>query len=121
MNDLAIDWHPTGSRHICFPPPVGTDEDYIVLMTKENESKLLDTWLDYDGDPARIPDIYKENTPAFMSFRFGEYNLIVTQSQDFYERFVKATRMAKTLNLLNKKDRVVLFQKILYGVDINPV
>lgn len=33
----------TGSRVICSPPPEGTDEDYILLVKKDNLSKLIET------------------------------------------------------------------------------
>jgi len=49
--------------------------------------------------------------------RKGEINLIITTSKDFFDKFVKATEMAKEQNLLLKDERITLFQKILYNND----
>lgn len=45
----------------------------------------------------------------------GDVNLIVTQDNKFYDRFMAATSVAKRLNLLDKADRIALFQAVLYG------
>lgn len=45
----------------------------------------------------------------FQAFRKGEENWIVTEDEEFYTSYVKATEGAKALNLLNKEDRIKLF------------
>jgi hypothetical protein len=52
---------------------------------------------------------------VFVSLRSGDVNLIVTSDARFAARFLVATRLATQLNLLNKNDRVALFQAVLYG------
>lgn len=42
-------------------------------------------------------------------------NLIITSSQVFHQRFLAASSVAKRLNLLEKSDRIALFQAVLYG------
>ncbi|MNF99067.1 hypothetical protein D3C84_819530 [compost metagenome] len=59
---------------------------------------------------------YMANTPmSFQSFTLDDLNLIVTFDPEFYRRFMAATGVAKHLNLLDKQDRVTLFQAVLYG------
>ena len=104
---------PTGSRRICNPPPEGSDMDWIVLA----ESESLYGWLTQRG--WEVEGGYAVSGTAcegdFRSFRKEEINLIVTSKRDFYNAFSLATKVARRLNLLEKKDRVVLFQAILYG------
>lgn len=113
---LALGMSLTGSRAICNPAPTDTDEDYIVLVADIHE--FLD-WADkkttfetnteeYDADKRQL---------NFISFKRSEdrVNLIVTDLIGFYDKFVKATEIAKERNLLIKAERVKLFQEILYG------
>ena len=103
----------TGSRVICNPPPADTDEDWIVLA----ESEKLYSWLISQGWEMEGDYVFSETVDEgdFRSFRKEEINLIVTSKRDFYNAFSLATKVARRLNLLEKKDRVVLFQAILYG------
>jgi hypothetical protein len=102
-----------GSRVTCDPAP--TDTDYDILALVENIDQAIgvlgDTWetQGYMIDPS----LRTEN--RFLSTKKDGINLIITQSEIFYERFILATGVAKLFNLLDKKDRVKLFQFILYG------
>uniref|UniRef100_UPI0019CFC5DE hypothetical protein n=1 Tax=Xanthomonas vesicatoria TaxID=56460 RepID=UPI0019CFC5DE len=51
---------------------------------------------------------------VFLSWRKGDENYLITEDEEFYNRFVKATDLAKLLNLQNKAHRIALFQAILY-------
>jgi len=51
----------------------------------------------------------------FSSYEKGNINLIVTEDYGFYNKFIAATSVAKRLNLLEKDDRVALFQAVLYA------
>lgn len=105
-------WQPTGSREICNPPPMDTDEDYIVLT---GSLKAFESWAVSCGwsrtNAAR--EGYPES--GFNTFRMGILNLIVTEDQDFYNDFVLATRVCKLLNVMDKSKRIGLFQGVLYG------
>jgi hypothetical protein len=102
-----------GSRITCDPAPTDTDYDILVLVENLDQSiKVLgDEWeiQGYMIDPS----LRHEN--RFLSTKKDGINLIITQSEVFYERFMLATGVAKLFNLLDKKDRVRLFQFILYG------
>lgn len=60
---------------------------------------------------------YSSPRNVFTSYRLGELNVIATDKPKFYDDFLLATRLAKRFNLLDKKDRVALFQAILYKND----
>lgn len=102
-------WHKVGSTETCNPPPIDTDIDFILLFPDRKYTSLMKGYsLDGSGH-------YEPSEGEFSSWRKGKINLICTDSLQFYQRFLTATKVAKHLNLLDKKDRVVLFQAILYG------
>lgn len=107
-----------GSRVTCNPPPIDTDCDWLVLIDRERETEFMealstDQW-ELGGS---LPDEMNETPPSdrFMSFTKGEDNIIMTNSSIFYRRFMAATSVAKRLNLMNKDDRIALFQAVLYA------
>ena len=100
----------TGSRYICQPAPTNTDEDYIALMPSGMEVALELAGFVMNTDPEKYQEM-----PDFLAFRCGEFNVIVTHDPAFYRAFVSATEEAKRLNLIEKADRIALFQRVLYG------
>lgn len=121
ITDLCLQHAPVGSRVTCNPPPDGTDADYLLLVHADKADALRRIVADsFQVDGSDLSDVVL-NTPEdqqFISYSDGEINLIVTTSERFYGRFMAATSVAKRLNLLDKADRVALFQAVLYG---NPV
>lgn len=99
---------PVGSRITCSPAPTDTDEDWLYLVRSPMPDSLLGFAL--EGDQ-QYP---VEN---FRSFRKDNVNYILTDSEEFFEKFMVATRLATRLNLMVKADRIALFQAVLYGVD----
>lgn len=110
-NNIILDYAPTGSNYICTPPVKDTDIDYVVY-TGDLEwtlDKLTSIgWV--QGDTKN----YSELVDDFVSMRFDVINLIVTGDFSFYDKWVKATAVAKKLNLLKKQDRIILFDFVLY-------
>lgn len=106
---------PTGSRWICDPPPMHTDEDWICLAetfeTATNDLVAED--FEEEGE-------YREEGNNFLSFRKGDVNLIVVTEEGYYNEFCLATKLARKYNLLQKRDRIQLFQAILEGTDYLP-
>jgi len=49
---------------------------------------------------------------VWCSFRKGDVNLIIFYNQLLFDVFFAATQLAKQMNLLEKRDRVELFQTI---------
>lgn len=113
--------HPTGSKYICNPPVEDTDEDYIVFVApkyfEDIINEALDNGCDFDGSdisPAEDDVNVREFDFPWNSVRDGDKNYIITSSKEFYNKFVNATKLAKCLNLLDKNDRIRLFQAVLY-------
>ena len=104
-------WALTGSRVMCDPPPDNTDQDVVVLVSCDpiELQQVLGVGWEMEGSC--------NNSTEFFSYRSadGEYNLITTSKQSFYDKFVAATSLARDRNLLDKKDRIALFRQILYG------
>ena len=100
----------TGSRYICNPPPIDTDEDYIIYGDLHViEEAFLQAGFKLTTDPEY------DGGSWFLTFRLEEFNIIATDSKVFYERFVAATVSARDRNILNKGDRIAFFKEILYG------
>ena len=106
----AKDWMRVGSTITCDPPVTGTDIDVLVLVKERDASTLGKLGFDLENGGAH----YEPSEGDFNSWRRGDLNLIVTDSLGFYNAFFLATKVAKTLNLLRKEDRVTLFQAVLY-------
>lgn len=103
--------HKTGSNYICNPPVTDTDVDYVVLCPVK-EDFLSEAA--HHGWEVHSDEDYPEDDD-FCSVRNGNVNLIVTESIEFYGRFVTATELCKRLNTMEKSERVSIFQGILYG------
>jgi len=116
----------TGSREICNPAPTDTDEDWLVLINPEDEEHFMG-WFEIGNrdDGAHIDDMNQwwelggshvvGRESEFKSFRKGEFNIIMTSDPLFYKYFEAATSVAKKLNLLNKDDRIMLFNAVMNG------
>lgn len=109
-----------GSRITCNPPPVDTDQDVLVLISEENAdyfvSKMKNAGFDVElGEGYAEDALNSGEEDRFQSYRLGDVNLIVTVDEKFYARFAAATDMAKRANLLDKEERIALFQAVLYG------
>lgn len=126
---------PTGSYFMCDPPSLDTDYDFVVYTHLTKFSSLEEKLLKFGYQcsyrkPANtdfIIDILKEQDEVeyftlendFVSFRHGKFNLIITTSKDFYTKFSLATIICKSLNLMDKADRIVLFSGFLNRVCLN--
>lgn len=108
-----------GSRVTCSPPPLGTDQDWLVLLSQEDydafAKSMLETKWEVGGSLIPNDSNYLDPSQRFNSFTKGDDNVIATASLDFYHRFLAASSVAKRLNLLIKEDRIALFQAVLYA------
>jgi hypothetical protein len=106
-----------GSRVTCNPAPTGTDEDYLVEIEQVSSGSVAQVVQAISGAGFNWEgsEHYQNAANTFMSWRKGETNLIVTASSVFAERHRAATHVCTRLNLLNKPDRIALFQAVLYG------
>ena len=111
---------PVGSRVTCNPAPTNTDEDYLLLIqSKEKLVKIYEKlskegWV-LGGSMICCENNYVQPHDKFQSFTKGCFNLIITESDVFYRKFMAATSVAKLLNVLDKNHRISLFQAVLYA------
>lgn len=121
-NEKAPEWMPkgarayrrVGSRVTCNPPPVETDEDWLIWAPSDLTSELTAGGFVVEG----LPGFYTGNDNGnFVSFRRAEINAITTPDFEWYRKFCRATALAKRFNLMLKEDRIALFQVILYEVE----
>lgn len=117
LSDMWDECHPVGSAVTCDPPVLTTDRDYLVLANEWRAFLLVAAHDGWDlSSYWETHDIVRAlDDGDFVSLRKGSLNIILTASRDFAKRFMAATKIAKRFNLLNKKDRVALFQAVLYG------
>jgi hypothetical protein len=107
-----------GSRVTVTPPPMDTDEDWLVVISPSQAAIsnavgiLAEAGYEWEGDTEHYQDV-AGNT--FMSWRKGNVNLIVTANADFAHKHHVATALCKRLNLAGKQDRLAVFQAVLYA------
>jgi len=117
LKALGCEVTPCGSRITCNPPPINTDEDFLVLasssdMTSEVVALLAGEQFEWEGDGEH----YQLTVGSgFMSWRKDKMNIIFTANEDFARRHKAATNICKKLNVMEKADRVKIFQAFLYG------
>ena len=103
---------PTGSNYICNPPVTNTDVDEMFLVDDLQEVNFQLTGLGWEK--CGLEDKEYDNKPShWAAYRKENMNALLTTNLKYFMNFFKATEEAKHLNLLNKEDRVALFQKIL--------
>lgn len=116
LGKQLTDLQPIGSRVTCNPAPTDTDEDWLVLVKGDHAPVLKAAGFTQDGSP----QFYTGNDAGgFRSWRRGILNVVTTEDIVFFDLFMTATHLAKRFNLLDKNDRIALFQAVLYGVRIN--
>lgn len=104
-----------GSRITCVPTPINTDEDWLVLVRDNGKAAVALSQAGYTLDNPN--NHYRPEQAVFNSWRGpNAQNLIVTDDWDWHRKFLAATSIAKRLNLLQKADRIALFQAVLYGM-----
>lgn len=102
---------PTGSNYICNPPVTDTDIDQMFLVydlyrTAEELDQL--GWKE-----CRSKDNKSYPTDVMLAFRLGVNNALLTDNEEYFNNFYKATEEAKRRNLLNKADRIALFEEYI--------
>lgn len=106
----------TGSTYICNPPPENTDIDYLVFCQSQGMfDECVDYLLsnDFDIDCGEHYQDASDNT--FSSFSNKPINFIVTKNYNFAVNHRLATEHCKKENMLDKAERIKVFQKYLYG------
>ena len=110
LKPIVMDMIPTGSRVICNPAPINTDEDWVIMCPSRN---ALERELVKQGY-TRTSKRYYRVSSKITTYRHpdNDLNLIVTDSQDQFDRWREATEIATQQNLLKKEGRIKLFELI---------
>ena len=119
----VIGWFATGSRVICSPAPLTTDEDFVLFTSNLKTLRLQLEALGYTYSNKDMEKYKLSKTDPFHMYnQFDAYrhpdnahNLIVLSREQDYLRWKVATLVAKELNLTDKKDRIMLFRAIRSG------
>lgn len=117
---------PVGSRVTCSPPPMDTDEDFLLLV---DDMKVAVRNLKEMGfssqmtteQEAEYEGLQRVSSARFKSLRFGITNYIITDSYFFFERFLTATHICKTLNLMEKPQRIMVFNGVFGDGYLNQI
>lgn len=110
--DFVIKSSPTGSNYICNPPVTTTDIDTVFLVTNIAQS---DVALVSNSWNRCIGEGYEVLGGDFQAYRKGNKNYIITQEPTYYAKYVRATKICKMMNLLNKEDRIWMFKVVMDG------
>lgn len=131
---LGVQAFKSGSQVICDPAPKDSDHDYFVLNRMWDYRTPEDLWgrsytLDFilrvlfKFERCSLEE-YESKDFNFISYRNGKVNVIVLYDRMEYAQTLLATRIAKKRNLLDKEDRVKLFEDVRKGLvdkEGNPV
>lgn len=120
IDHLLVEHRAVGSRVTCDPAPTDTDEDHLVWVWPDDLDATLEALEAAGYREAEAYATYAGNARTdwganFLSLRNGEINILLTTSETFFRRFVAASSVAERLNLLDKEDRICLFQAVLYA------
>lgn len=114
-------FEPVGSRVTCNPPPEDTDADYLCLIDRGPNAATFYNLLHDNGfvNESILPtgeqkygEMMREEDDIFESWRKDEVNIILTYSDSFFNKFMAASDVCRHLNLMNKEDRVMVFEAV---------
>ena len=120
LNELSFLWSLCGSRATCNPAPTDTDIDIIALTSDPTSFAALNEFIVESGyywDQGKSYVGSDGGASDFQSWKNlgNNVNLLLTGSHLFYNRHLAATSVCKRLNVLNKQDRIAIFQAVLYA------
>lgn len=103
---LATSYFAFGSRHVCTPPVMHTDEDWAVL----DNSGAVATYMQNNG--WIVGGSYRQ-VSAFTSYKKGDQNVIIMKTKNIYDKYKTATDIVKSLNIRDKKKRIDMYNRIV--------
>lgn len=109
IEDFCVSITPVGSRETCNPAPMDTDMD-LLCMVDGDDYEIFLQWLERHG--WEWESEYGRMHGDFDSYRKDIYNLIITTDEDFHTKFLEATAICKEKNLLEKSERVAVFDEV---------
>lgn len=116
LKKIGAELSHTGSTYICSPAPENTDIDYLVFCKTGQVFNDVFAYLTGEHFNLDCGDHYQNQANnTFFSLSQKPINYIVTKNYAFAENHKIATEVCKSLNVLDKKMRLIVFQAILYG------
>ena len=116
---MSINCFECGSRITCYPPVLDTDNDIMFLVNGKDMDEINSNLKENGfvlGGSVVITKSVRQHPQQFWSYtNKDKLNLLITCSEEFYDKFRHATILSKELNLMKKSDRICLFQYVLYG------
>lgn len=105
-----------GSRVTCNPIPEGADWDYLIFCYTEAGVRHMVNYLGSEGYQWESSEHYQQVAGnGFMSWRKGDTNILLTSNQIWLDLHHQATELCRLENILDKEERIRLFQKVLYN------
>lgn len=98
---------PTGSYFMCNPRVTNTDIDFVCYGYKVSVNTNIFRLFEYTG-----VDYGNRNEEMFFTYRYLNFNLIEVLNYSFFLRWKLATEECTKRNLLNKEDRIKLFDDV---------
>jgi hypothetical protein len=113
----AIKYSRVGSRATCVPVPDYPFSDTDILIYCKNTEKAVEICksLGYFKSREGYEDFMRRFEKTFASMIKDNVNLLFTEDEGLFEKFVLATSVIKKLNLPNKMDRINVTKAILWG------
>lgn len=106
----CIAWAFVGSRVTVNPPPTNTDRDVLVLVHDGGGvAYIAGLVIEAGGEMCGKHDYGDYMIPL----RVGDDNYLVTENEDYYNTFLRATSLAKHWNIPDKDRRHELFMCIV--------
>lgn len=113
FNKFALDARPqcapTGSRVICNPPILTTDEDWLVYVPEGLQDKATKFLEDAGATHSLEQEVY----PDGVCYRYGDLNPVLIWDWSIYYRWVATTYYASKLNLMSKDERTRMFSALV--------
>lgn len=100
-----------GSRVTCNPAPTDTDRDILVLCVEGESCDLIHKIFQAGGEPCGVLDYGDDMKPV----RLGEDNFLLTEDEDYYQKFCELTSVVRYLNIMDKPTRHHVFSAMLDG------
>ena len=106
----VIEIRRVGSRETCSPPPVGTDEDWLILLKTapfHSARGGAEGWFAANGWV--VGGSQDEGASSrFVSLTSGDLNVLLTVDDEFFTGTMTGMSICKRLNLLDKADRIAV-------------
>lgn len=114
----------TGSTYICNPPPENADIDMLFLTNNDAHGVMLDLVHKDIGWEADLGEQY-DHCPFYSLRKTLDgrvFNFLLTDNKRYFNQFVRATNIARKLNITDKALRIELFDAICkYNVPVEDI